>query len=634
MFARPVPRGVAVLLGGAALAVVALAGVGRVSPVAGDWLLRAGILAAALVCAMRAVLEPQRRASWVLVTLALVLWLLGLRMAFYPLCAASMIMSIPGKLPALRRTVAIDVTIGFLGAAALAAAWIEPVIVDATFESHATARTALAYAVGDMVLLLLVAVSVPLGGRRLRRGFLLVGAGLTALAAADIVLLVQTATGSYDETGATQAGLLLGLTVIAAAAWQRERPHGRRGSGASGLLWLTGAPVVYGLGATTVLVYDHFERLGDAANVLAGVTLVAVVVRLVLSVSENRALFTRTRNEARSDPLTGLRNRRRLTWDLAAVVAEASPERPALFAIFDLDGFKHYNDTFGHAAGDALLQRLGENLRATLGERSRTYRLGGDEFCVLTRPGDPDPPSALALAVEALAEQGDAFVVTSSNGSVWIPAEADSPTEALRLADQRMYASKRRRPEAAAHQTRDALVNALEQRAPGLGAHLDNTMALALGVGERLELSPEDMDRLQETAELHDIGKLAVPDSVLQKGGPLTPAEQAMLDRHPLIGQRILASAPALAPVAAGVRAVREHWDGTGRPDGLTRGEIPFTARIVAACSAYDRLSDAGPEQALAKIRAGAGTRFDPVVVEALAATCGNGGTPRTAAGP
>ena len=161
----------------------------------------------------------------------------------------------------------------------------------------------------------------------------------------------------------------------------------------------------------------------------------------------NAGLLESSRQEALSDALTGLRNRRALVGDLAAGVARASADQPLLLGLFDLDGFKQYNDTYGHPAGDALLARLSERLSASLDGAATAYRMGGDEFCLLATV-EPDPSGAgkemVGRATAALTETGATFKISCSHGTALIPVEASSPEEALRLADQRMYAQKAR----------------------------------------------------------------------------------------------------------------------------------------------------------------------------------------------
>jgi HD-GYP domain-containing protein (c-di-GMP phosphodiesterase class II) len=140
-------------------------------------------------------------------------------------------------------------------------------------------------------------------------------------------------------------------------------------------------------------------------------------------------------------------------------------------------------------------------------------------------------------------------------------------------------------------------------------------------------LGDEELDDLHRAAQLHDIGKAAVPDAILSKPGKLDPHEWAFIERHTLVGERILAAAPALAPVAVIVRSSHENWDGTGYPDRLAGERIPLGARIIRVCDSFDAMTSerpyapaVSPELALAELEQCAGRQFDPGVVRAFAA--------------
>src|SRR5207237_3788270 len=154
-----------------------------------------------------------------------------------------------------------------------------------------------------------------------------------------------------------------------------------------------------------------------------------------------------------------------------------------------------------------------------------------------------------------------------------------------------------RRRCAVGQQTRDALLQVLHERQPDLHEHVEDVAALALSVGRRMPLLPEELDELARAAELHDVGKMAVPEEILNKPGPLDDVEFGFIRQHTIVGERILAAAPALASVAKIVRASHERWDGQGYPDGLQGEEIPLAARIVLVCDAYHAMSSSRPYQ-------------------------------------
>jgi diguanylate cyclase (GGDEF)-like protein len=329
------------------------------------------------------------------------------------------------------------------------------------------------------------------------------------------------------------------------------------------------------------------------------------------------------REQALTDPLTGLGNRRKLATELTERLGQTAD--PLVLMMFDLDGFKGYNDTFGHLAGDALLARLGGKLFAAVEPHGTAYRLGGDEFCVLLPARLDGLQQAVAQAAAALCERGETFAVTASCGAVLVPHEANTADYALQLADERMYARKAGRPSAVKEQTRDVLVRIMQAKQPGLNDHSTGVAQLAVAVGRRLGMDAEQIDELARAAELHDIGKVGIPDAILQKPGELEGEEWEFIRQHTILGERILSAAPALRPVAKIVRASHERWDGRGYPDGLHGEQIPLAARIVAVCDAFEAITDdrcyreARPsEVAREELIREAGGQFDPAVVVAF----------------
>jgi diguanylate cyclase (GGDEF)-like protein len=374
--------------------------------------------------------------------------------------------------------------------------------------------------------------------------------------------------------------------------------------------------------ALALLVVAAFVTITPLAVGLAAGSLVLAIVRSALTYVENVHILRAKSREAVTDSLTGLGNRRQLMSDLEHTRQTATAEQPSTLVFFDLNGFKRYNDTFGHLAGDALLGRLAVRLKEVVGDRGRAYRLGGDEFCVLLRGRYRRHDRLIASTATALTEQGKGFDVTSALGTTVIPDEAGTTSSALRLADERMYADKGRAYHAP---TRDVLMQLLTERTPGLMNHVSGVTTLTAAVATQMNLDAEQLDETLRAAELHDIGKLAIPDEILNKPGPLDPTEWAFIRQHPIIGERILRAAPALAPVAALVRASHERWDGHGYPDGLAGDDIPLGARIVAVCDAYDAMTSERCYQqarsqadALAELHRNAGTQFDPATVNAL----------------
>ncbi|MDX6664825.1 MAG: hypothetical protein QOG68_1031 [Solirubrobacteraceae bacterium] len=340
--------------------------------------------------------------------------------------------------------------------------------------------------------------------------------------------------------------------------------------------------------------------------------------------TENERLAAVNREEAVTDSLTGIRNRRGLTEDLEAQIRAADNHRPLILTLFDLDGFKEYNDTFGHPAGDTLLAQVGGQLATALAGMGTAYRIGGDEFCMLAPIGADGGDEIIRLAAAALTQTGEGFTVGCSHGTVWIPTEANSAEGALQLADQRMYSQKAART-SASRQTTDVLLQVLSECTAGPDDHISHVTRFARGAAERMGLPEHEVGRIALAAQLHDVGKCAIPDAILDKPGKLDAREWEFIHRHTVIGERIVLAAPALAHTAKLVRSSHERFDGTGYPDGLCGDAIPMGAAIIAVCDAFEAMTTERPyraaitaAEALVELRRCAGTQFDPRAVHAF----------------
>jgi len=341
-------------------------------------------------------------------------------------------------------------------------------------------------------------------------------------------------------------------------------------------------------------------------------------------VGEKESLLGVSRGEARTDALTDLANRRALAADLAGAIAEPPGAHELLLVMFDLDGFKQYNDSFGHAAGDALLRRLGARLAATTKNLGSAYRMGGDEFCMFARCSPDAAESLLDDAIAALRDSGEGWHIGSSYGAVWVPSEAIDEAQALKLADERMYANKASRSPAS-RQVTDALLQVITEQNHWLDEHVERVAELAGAVSEALGEPEHEVSLVRLAARLHDVGKTAIPAAIRDKPGALDEQEWEFMRRHPLIGERIVRAAPALASTAPLIRSSYERIDGRGYPDGLAGQEIPLGARIIAVCDAFDAMTSQRPYRgqtgvgpALEELKRQAGIQFDADVVEAF----------------
>jgi len=541
---------------------------------------------------------------------------------FYPLVFAGLCLLLRERIEGAPRTLWVDGLTAALAAGAMSAAVVLQAVLHTVGGNALGVATNLAYPIGDLILLAVVVAAFALRGWRADRTWTLLGLGIVLFWVADSYYLVTVANETYRYPSLFDGGWTSCLVLFSAAAWQPARRTIAIED--SGSMRFTAFPLAFASLGLGILVLAALGSLNSLAVVLAAASLLAVFARLVISLRENAGMLVASRHEALTDALTGLGNRRALTRDLDRVAG--GQRAGAVLALFDLDGFKHYNDSYGHPAGDALLQRLGAKLADHVAGGGSAYRMGGDEFCVLLAAG-AFADERVAACAATLTEHGDGFTITCSFGSIAVPVEADDAGEALRIADQRMYAHKHGGRSSARSQSRDVLLRALAERNPELGEHISGVAALAEAVARGLQLTEEQVDHVRHAAALHDVGKVAIPDAILDKPAALDAAEWEFIRRHTIIGERIVAAAPALRPVAALVRSSHERWDGAGYPDALAGDEIPLGARIVAVCDAFDAMVADRPYRAgmdaadaLAELQRCAGSQFDPSVVAAFAA--------------
>jgi len=600
------------------------------------------LVGSAAACLTRAAVVARERRAWAILGGGLLVWAAGdvswtflysgledppypalsdaAWLLFYPAAYVALWMLVKERLPRFHRSPWLDGAIGALAVASLGSAIIMPTLTKSLGgASVAAIATNLAYPVLDLVLIGFVIIAFSLNAWRPDRVWMLLGAGLVCSGIADSLYVVELAAGTYTEGGLLDSLWPAATILVALAAWQ---PSGRSTRIQSDGKRLVALPTAFALVAIGIVTYDHFTRVTNVSLLLASGALLVVILRLRLTVGEHRGMLERSQRDALTDSLTGLGNRRRLMDDLNEAVDYGEART---LVVFDLDGFKTYNDAFGHPAGDALLERLGQNLAEALGEDGAAYRMGGDEFCALIEAPATRASWLVETAALALSERGPGFEVGNSHGAVSVPQEAGTVSAALQLADRRLYRQKSSRQGSPRAQTRDVLLRVVEERQPDMRYHLREVATLAVAVGKRLGLAIEELDEVARAAELHDIGKMAIPDAILGKPASLSDGEMSFIRRHTVIGEGILSAAPALVPVARLVRSSHERYDGSGYPDGLKGESIPLGSRIVFACDAFDAITSNRPyserrswEEALAELERCVGTQFDPIVVDAL----------------
>jgi diguanylate cyclase (GGDEF)-like protein len=434
------------------------------------------MLGASLVVLARGVLVREDRAAWLTMGAGLLSWSLGelyyslaiegtsresggsvsladpLYLAMYPCFYVALGLLARSRLRGMGIAMWLDGLIAGLGAASVAAALILPPILHSATGSHSSVVVSLAYPLGDVLLTIFAVGALGMTGRRAGNLWVPIALSMFVSAVADSTYLYQTATDSYRSGTWLECLWPLAAILLALAAWipSKRVPVRQMKS------WQTmSVPALALLSALAVLVYGNLSsQLALPALALAAATVLAVGVHLLLTLRENLALLAHSRRLSLTDPLTGLGNRRLLMGDLRMACRTAHEEEPWELVLYDLDGFKLYNDTFGHPAGDTLLVRLSERLSSVVKPHGTAYRMGGDEFCVLfDHSRAPREEDLVRLSVAALCEAGPDFSITASHGVVSIPGETSDPASIMQLADQRLY---RRKEALAAQRSGDA----------------------------------------------------------------------------------------------------------------------------------------------------------------------------------
>jgi diguanylate cyclase (GGDEF)-like protein/putative nucleotidyltransferase with HDIG domain len=315
----------------------------------------------------------------------------------------------------------------------------------------------------------------------------------------------------------------------------------------------------------------------------------------------------------------------------------------------DLDNFKTYNDVYGHPAGDSLLSQIGSTVRGAIRDADQAFRYGGDEFVVILPQTARDDAYVVADRVreQIASEMGQrSITVTCSIGLASYPVDGVIAEELVIAADTALYYAKwtggnriyfsskamSESPDSGkSHGRRDglsavyALVSVVESRDPYVYGHSRKVNAYAVALTEALGLPPDEVSAVSTAALLHDIGKIGIPDEVLNKKEQLSRENWEAIKAHPRLGKNIVTSIPQLVHCADSILYHHEKWDGSGYPAGLKGEEIPIGARIIAVADSFEAMTSARPyrpplsrEEASKELRKGAGIQFDPKLVEAF----------------
>lgn len=323
------------------------------------------------------------------------------------------------------------------------------------------------------------------------------------------------------------------------------------------------------------------------------------------------------------DHLTGLYNRRFFEEELERLDVEEN--WPLAMIVADVNGLKLTNDAFGHSVGDQLLCKVAGVLKQTVGQNNIAARLGGDEFAVVMTNAGREKAERVVHEIKTRIEQQEVHSISISIavGFEIKTSQKQSLQEVFNKAESRMYRNKLFYGPSYRGETVNLIINALYQKNEREEEHSNRVAQLCMAMGEALKMSEEEIRELETIGLLHDIGKITIDDSILNKEDVLTDDEWSDIKRHPELGFRILSAVKDMSRISEFVLSHHERYDGTGYPQGLKGDDIPLQSRIVAVVDAYDAMTNERPyreplssQSAAEELRKNAGTQFDPYLVE------------------
>ena len=432
------------------------------------------------------------------------------------------------------------------------------------------------------------------------------------------------------------------------------------------VLTVAGVVAIYQNVSLRSVIDDYVRHSGPAFGIMAFIAALATTLWLVNPLFElllagplfALALYQRyayrtvvATRDAETDALTGLRNHRSFQTDLRESLALSHSTNSRLsLALIDIDDFKSINDRFGHPVGDQVLILLASILRDEYGI-NQAYRIGGEEFAMLLTDETSQQAYAAVERLHARLWQTEFMhsePVTVSVGIASYPDSANDRDELLRVADGALYWAKNHgknrscvyspnvvriyTPEELAEtaersarlRAAESLIRVVDAKDTYATTHSQSVSRLVEGIARSMDLDEETVEQVRLAGLLHDLGKIAIPDRILQKPGKLDPDELKTMREHAELGYRLLEGL-GVSPVDRWIRHHHEWWDGSGYPLGLAGEDIPLGSRIILVADAYDAMTSdrvyraAGTsEEAIAELRRRSWTQFDARIVTAL----------------
>lgn len=344
---------------------------------------------------------------------------------------------------------------------------------------------------------------------------------------------------------------------------------------------------------------------------------------LCRDISERKQMERKMEYLSYHDQLTGLYNRRFFEEELLRLDIEKN--LPLTIIMADVNGLKLVNDSFGHSAGDKLLIKVAEILRAGCRSNDIVARLGGDEFAILLPKTDNDEAKKMVefFKDKSLDEKVESIEISICFGYETKRLNEEKIEDILKKADDNMYEKKLLESQSMRHRTIGAIVTTLNEKYKMERQNSRNISNLCNELGRALALSRNEIEELKTISLLRDIGKISIDEKIFSKPGELTEEEWEEVRRHPEIGYRILSTVTSMAQIGEYVLAHHERWDGTGYPKGLRGEEIPIQSRILAIADSYNAMiteksyrKPLTEEAAIEELKLNSGTQFDPKLVK------------------
>ena len=346
-------------------------------------------------------------------------------------------------------------------------------------------------------------------------------------------------------------------------------------------------------------------------------------LNLILDITERKETEDKIRFLSFYDQLTGLYSRTFMEVELHQL--DNKRQLPFSIIMADLNGLKLVNDTYGDAVGDEMLRYAADILRSFSREEDIIARWGGDEFVILLPQTKEKEAGAITRKITKMCrETFTKYVSLSITTGVATKNTTDiALAEIIKEAEVDMYKKKLVERKSEKSNLLKGFLNTLAEKSFETEAHVQNMKRVAIKIGEKLELTDTELNRLELLIMMHDIGKINIPGEILSKKGSLSPEEWELVKQHPETGYKIARATEEFAHVAEDILSHHERWDGTGYPKGLKKEEIPLLARITAVADAYEVMANGRPyrepltkEEIVKEFKRCAGTQFDPGLVE------------------